>query len=373
MKHYEQIDFIKGIAALMVLINHSLNFVYQKEWVFQLSRCCVALFIISAGITLYFSFERFIQKGRSGIKDIAFHFIFRNILRLMLPYSIYVIIFYISINHRFNFMEILSKLLAFNINNPCYYFVIYIQLIIITPFMYYLAVKINSLGKSIGIIFSFSLIILLAIWGWANVKFTFVMEVFTAGKFLFGGTYLPLYGIGILIGHHLCDATQVERKKPVPVFPIIAPITVLWFLSLRIFPQTHDYLENQLIPGIGGNPPGLSIGIGSIILFAFLWSGYDLVKNKTLLRPISDLGKISLYIYLYHQVIKYIMLCIIRSFNLPSQSLWYAIPFYLSSSIGVYFAYQLYVFIRNDFKRVMSGRIRRLADNENYSDGSDKA
>lgn len=373
MKHYEQIDFIKGIAALMVLINHSLNFVYRNELIFQLSRCCVALFIISAGITLFFSFERFIQKGESGIKDIAFHFVFRNILRLMLPYSIYVIVFYISINHRFDFTEILSKMLAFNINNPCYYFVIYIQLIIITPFMYYLAVKINSLGKRSGIIFGFSLIVLLAVCGWANVKFTFVMEVFTAGKFLFGGTYLPLYGIGALIGYHLCSATQIGAKKIRSCFLTVAPITVLWFLSLIIFPQAHNYLEKQLIPEIGGNPPGLGIGIGSIILFAFLWLGYDMVKNKALLRPISAMGKVSLYIYLYHQVIKYIMLCIIRSFNLPSQSLWYAIPFYLSSTVGVYFAYRLHVSVRGDFKRVMSGRTRGSVHNENYSDGSDKA
>ena len=358
-KRYNQIDTIKGLAALMVLVNHSLNFVFTQEWIFKLSRCCVALFILCAGFTLHISFSRFAAKGKLSLNNIIIHFFLRSVARIILPYSVYVIVFYVAMHKCIDLPKIIEHIFSFNINNPCYYFLIYIGLLLITPIVYYIVQCIFELKGIKRGVAQVLFVVFCAVIGYLNVRYTLVLETaFAAGKFLFGGTYLPLYVIGVMISKYLSLNDKFTEKKVAIHFIISTSLITIWVISLFLFPNVHIFLENQFIPGIGGNPPSASIFIGSLLLFWFFWSLHSFVELKTSgkyrFRALGACGQCSLYIYMYHQIIKYIMLQIIRFFELPKQSIWYAMPFYLLSTIGVIIVYKLYGLLTKDFSKKLS-------------------
>ncbi len=287
------VDVAKFMAIIAVMIDHTLGLLYSDGYVQFFSFYSVSLFILVMGITTMWSYSK--ADGALCTKALS------KCLKILRPYAVATIIYSIFTDGTFNFEVILNRFIYFHASPPFYYVLLYIQLIIISPLLFYVFKIANE--KKWGLAIEF--IAFLVVLGISSLttNYSNILGVYGGGGKLFGGTYLILLYLGMWFGKY-CNRISVNSIVAGILSAISCGCAIAWFCFI-----SHDFFKIDLkIPfGAGLNPPSISLGLYAVLVAAtlyFLELSLKRFSNSLPLKimdKIAFIGKHTLYIFLYHR------------------------------------------------------------------------
>jgi hypothetical protein len=287
----------KLLAIMAVLVDHTNGFLYTNPLIAKSSYFSVSLFVLLGGVTSYYSCKH--HNNEFNAREM-----FRRLKTILLPYAIATAVYQIFQYHIFDLPTYLRLLISFSASPPFYFVLFYIQLIIIAPFLYCMICK-AAQGPHKQIMYG-ALIILCIAFASVCINFTYVLGVHGGGQFLFGGTYIILFLMGMLFANESIEATNKVRLI---IFAGIFSILIIVWLACSAFWGSLDAVFAQYF-GPGFNPPSLSFILYAVLVFGLVFtfiSFLETFKNGLMARILnvfSKLGSYSLYIFLYHLLVK---------------------------------------------------------------------
>ena len=297
------IDVAKFIAIGGVLVDHTKNIVYSNPDFQHLSFYSVALFIFIMGVTQYQSLDRHYHKQES-----VRHFIWKRVLQIYIPYVVASLIYFIVAYKTFNLESFIQKLIYFKMSGPFYYVCLYIQLLLILPFLYIVIHK--NKGKKSYLFELLILVIIMLFSAWANVD-TNILNLWGGGGKLFGGSFLVVMYLGMLTGKYY-DKITISKKLTIPVTLFL--LIIVSILCYVVILDNHIIDSFLPILGTSRNPPGLTFILFSVSIAFLVFSSEQTVHyyghrcSQMVFSAAALIGKHTLYIFLYHRLfIDYIL------------------------------------------------------------------
>lgn len=192
-------------------------------------------------------------------------------------------------------------LIHFNISGPYYFVLLYIQLMLFNSLLYSLLKRCPySVRGYLREVFIMSCIMVLSSW---TTNYTNILNVYGGGGKLFGGTYLVLYFLGMLVAKHGW-LNEISPAKSSIMFIVFG---MIWFWFWR-FVCRHGLILEKYVPfGDGFNPPGITFIIFAFCMLFMTFGIFTLLEQTRCLSWMSLLagwiGKHTLYVFLYHKLI----------------------------------------------------------------------
>jgi len=314
LKKYDYIDFLRGIAILLVIINHipHTDYIFNESTPFIIKKTLLAgtygvqLFYIVSAFTLCNSME---NRNENNYKNFYIRRIFRVVPLFYLGIIIYYLYYYFRSSHLFDFQNFytLKNLILnlFFINNfipPGISFIpggetitTELNFYLIFPFLFYYLIKKKKLFISIIFIIPIMLIL--------NLIFHKFFNFYDFGQIGFYRTiYVQLFVflLGFLF-YYLVKQKNFKKailvNKKYFIFIILTFIFVI--LNNKINPE-YFYFKNLII-------------ISFILLFFsyLIFLKKKFLKNYYLYKLICNFGKVSYSMYIFHwivlDVITYVM------------------------------------------------------------------
>lgn len=297
MQYKQQISWLNGakfVAIMMVMLNHTVGILYTNPYIDVASHCSTSLFVILSGMTSYISGLHHPKSGWGG----GIH----SCRSIVSAYCIAVVVYVITITHEFDFLEYLRYLVNFNISGPHYFVLLYIQLMVVSGFLFNLLQKCPRTTK--GYFFETLImvsIIVLSIW---TTNHTNIMNVYGGGGKLFGGTYLILFFFGMLVMKHRW-LEEITLIKSAAAFIISGTI---WFIVWRYACMNGCAKLDSYAPfGSGYNPPSITHMSFAVCMLFISFGVFTLLEQTKYMNKVSaficGVGKHTLYIFLYHRLI----------------------------------------------------------------------
>lgn len=292
------IDVAKFLAIVAVMIDHTSGTLYSSHYVMFFSYYSVSLFIFVLGITTIWEYT-------SKNIDNTLGWVKLKCLKIVRPYIVANIICGVCIYRRFDFEIILNGLIHFNLIGPFYYVLLYIQLILISPLLFEIFNRAdNCTGfitiEIIGLLFMVFISIL-------TTNYSSILGVYGGGGKLFGGTYLILFYLGMWFGKHYNKIYNSISSKLAIFFVIITCIsTFIWWLFIS---DNAGQIDSIVPFGEGFNPPSVSLCVYSLLVAAMLFfseivlRSYSFVIITKATNIMANIGRHTLYIFLYHLVL----------------------------------------------------------------------
>lgn len=284
------INFARLIAIIAVIVDHTNGYLYSNQDIVKASYFSVSLFILISGMTSYISYS---HRNENWIKSII-----RGCKKISIAYIISVFIIGIYVNRFFDFLDFLKNLVYFNISGPHYYVLLYIQLMIVGPILFNLLKSFdkNKYTKLYEII-TFVIVVIVSSY---TIRYTNILGIYGGGGKLFGGTYLILFYIGMLISKYKIFEEFSYLKSSISfVFGSIA-----WFFWWRYLCDTGSIIDSYFLFGNGLNPPGVSLMVLASFTLVACYGFFTLLEKidiaSRLVLFISWLGSHTLYVFLYH-------------------------------------------------------------------------
>ena len=323
MKRIVWIDCAKFIAILVVVIDHSYRILYENNAISLFSFFSVNLFVILMGITTYIAEEKNLDTNvGTRIK--------RRMGRIFWPYFIATFVYSVAKDHMFDFKTFVLRLIYFDASAPFYYVFLYMQLIFANLFIYkilrvcdkgnYAWIKKIFVGMGIGSV------------SWLTTRYTNMLDIYGGGGKLFGGTYLFLAYIGMIVAPYMLKNVMSMRRRLL----LFAGTSAMWLLWYRFINRDYFRLDSFLLLE-GVNPPGptLMIYAGIVLVWCSALFSMDDAMNhlwvRKLIAWVQCIGKNSLYIFLYHKLILDYFLCP----YVIIENIWLKRVFYLLCMIGI--------------------------------------
>ena len=287
------VDVAKFMAIIAVLIDHTIGTLYVNGYVEFISFFSVSLFILVMGITTMWSYSK-------NSNDL-YKKVLNKISKILKPYAVATVIYFVFSCRYFDFEAILNNLTHFNGSSPFYYVLLYIQLVIVSPLLFYVFKKSRDIKWGFVIeIFAFLVVLLIAS---LTTNYSYILGVYGGGGKLFGGTYLILLYLGMWFGKYYDKIT---------INPILAGILSLVMCGCAIgcwlFISTDMFRFDAKLPFGGGlNPPGVSLILYAIIVAAAIYFLEIFLKKfpngipLKIMEKLAFVGKHTLYIFLYHR------------------------------------------------------------------------
>ncbi|ASA21943.1 acyltransferase family protein [Paenibacillus donghaensis] len=295
-KHHVQrkgwIDFIKGISIIGVIILHTqaLNLGENTKLI---AFYCVHLFVLIGGINLYNSMER------RNITSFDYKFVLGNLKKILIQYLIASIVCIMYYKHFIDIKSFIKTLIYFTASPQLYFLVFYCQLIALSPIIYLAIKKFVSRNVILSLIF----IVILLIIAIILTHYTFVFETVGGGeKFLFGGSYILTFGLGMLFSSFKIEIKS--KGKNFILLMILFVCTTGYVYFILNYPLFHKVSSELFFT----EQDILRISY-AIILFLFLFVLYNYFNNYVskkfmmIFKPIELFGKYSMSIFLYHWII----------------------------------------------------------------------
>lgn len=291
------VDFAKFMAIIAVLIDHSNDILHQNSSLDYLTSYSVSLFILIMGITLYWSLSRISENYLGYIK--------RKCKGIIYPYIIATIIYSSIMLKGFYFGPFLDSLIHFDANLVLYYVSLYIQLLLVAPFIFFILKtknKDNYISEITGII-------IVIIISYFTTNYTNILSIYGGGGRLFGGTYLILFYIGMWFAKYY-RKIEVKKYWQLLLLCVMCIVTIFWWLLLV---QKGNFLDKYIPFGDGINPPSIMLSIYAIcvLLTSVIFDTcINTIHNKYVLFVYGGalyIGRHTLYIFLYHKL--FLRLC----------------------------------------------------------------
>ena len=325
MEHKQQIAWINGakfVAILAVMTDHTNGKLYTNQDIAYVSYFSVSLFVILSGMTSYLADVQ----HTANWKEIV-----RSCKKILTAYCIAVVVYMIVKTHGFDFSVYLHYLVYFNISGPHYFVLLYIQLMFANGFLFNLLQKCPKSKR--GYIYEALImmgIIILSIW---TTNYTNILDVYGGGGKLFGGTYLILFYFGMLVMRHgWLENTTIIKSTIAFILP-----GILWFIVWRYVCWNGLKLDSYMPFGTGFNPPGITFMIFGLCMLFITFGMFTLSEQINYMKKaalfVCDLGRHSLYIFLYHRLILDYLL-VPYMLGLIFKNIWLARVVYFSLMIA---------------------------------------
>ncbi len=124
------IDMAKFVAIVAAMVDHTNGILYHRGSIALASYFSVSLFILLMGITSYWSFER--NFGNLKKKVLS------GILRIGGAYLLATAVYQVTAYRSFDFLTYLAAVIHFNASGPFYFVLLYIQLLLAAPVLFYM-------------------------------------------------------------------------------------------------------------------------------------------------------------------------------------------------------------------------------------------
>lgn len=295
-KRIQWLECAKTVAIIAVIIDHTYGLLYTNIVISRASFFSVGLFILVSGIV--------VQNGE--IKNFSHQL--KKVGSLYLQYALATAIILLYSNKFFDLKSFLSHLLKFTVSNHFYYLLFFPQLMLIAPLLVSWCRFCNKRKERV---FFHCITLCMLCWMASQfIRHTYILPVWGAGQFLFGGTYVILYYIGILLG-----SLKVFEPSKWSIYARIACfVTSMWVCVMLVYLRILDKLpiDKKLEPyfGQGINPPSVQSILFSIAVLFACFSLFTLLEEiswkwtRILLYITRMIGKNTLYIYLYHVLVR---------------------------------------------------------------------
>lgn len=283
------IDLAKCFAIIAVICDHAsseMGIAVPYTYIFFFS---VSLFVLLMGYVNYDSFERNHSDVWKKTKN--------RIIGILIPYLTATFVYSVLSSGGLYLEKYISELIHFSASPPLYYVSVYLQLVLIAPVLY----RVLTSGHKVCDLTSLIIILIFSIW--AN-NYTHLLQIYGGGGKLFGGTYLLLFYIGMLICKYF---KKIVFKKKTACFCFIFFLALLIACACFIVKDGFG-IETYLPFDKGVNPPGLCLIIYSVsITLSFLF--FDKIPKRKenafldrIVTGLSFVGRHTLYIFLYHKL-----------------------------------------------------------------------
>lgn len=294
------VDCAKAMAIMGVIMDHTNGLLYTNQAIAYASYFAVGVFILLAGIMAYKTTPVVRGGGCKYLKSLG-HFLSQ--------YAVATFVIQIWYTHFFDLRTYVSYLLNFSIQGPYYFLLFFLQLKLITPFLVMWCRFCDK--QKIKYFWHFITIACLCWFCSILVYYTFILPVHGGGKNLFGGTFLLLYYIGILFGNFNVFDKLIEKK-----YFVLGISIILWIVWWRLYCLGKLPFDVWLSAywGNGFNPPSINAMVFSIIsLFVFysafcLFEDYGKQVGRCIVNILSFIGQYTLYIFMYHLLVRDIVL-----------------------------------------------------------------
>ncbi len=298
MKRECWIDIAKCAAILAVLTDHVRGILYANGNIQIASFFSVSLFILVMGVTTYWSFEKSsISIGGQVIK---------RAIGIVCPYLVAVFIYHCIAFQGFSFVEYVRYAMNFSISGPHYYVLLYLQLLVVAPIIFYFLKDMRrvSVSKKILVetLFGGGLVIIASIC----TNHTNIASIYGGGGRLIGGSYIFCLYIGMLIGKYY----QSIKKTIMKINPVIVWIvfTTLSILVWRMICKYGYILDRNNIFGAGINPPGICLMTYAFCIMIAIYAFVQFIESLRykwiykIIKLVCYIGSQTLYIFLYHRL-----------------------------------------------------------------------
>ena len=273
------LDFLKTLAMIAVVLNHVYGFVFNNNILLFHTGFSVTLFILVAGVTSSISISK-----RNLVDK---RYLFNRVSGILIPYLIGSFIAHVYSNRgTFDFIQFLNQIISFSASGPYYFVAFFIQLVLVSTFIFFLFKKYNNIYKHLMII---SIIYLISVY---FNKHTIIGNIMGGGGKLLGGSYLFVFSLGIFIYNYI---NILKGFKTNIIVFIVSLVCIVIFE------------KNQMILKVWSNPPNNYLVFYTIIIFFIVFSSYNIFLSKLrliikLIKCINKIGQNSLYIFLYHYI-----------------------------------------------------------------------
>lgn len=277
------IDTTKTLAIIAVLVDHTSGVLYDTPILQILSYYSVSTFVLLIGVTSYNSLSE-----RNGIKYIL------NRSQSILPhYIIASLLYFVLENKGFYLRHFLYNLCLFNSSDPLYFVCLYLQIVIICPLLYQFLVLCKN------VVYEIIAILPLLVFSHFSIYSTDILGIYGGGGKLFGGTYVILLYLGLMIAKHYEQIEKLQKNW----LHLLLSICILLSSSLWICYNKLE-IDTRLPFGRGLNPPGISIILYAISVQSFIFWGDRMILNEGVYgrKVCFYIGKNSLFIFLYHRL-----------------------------------------------------------------------
>lgn len=137
-----------------------------------------------------------------------------------------------------------------------------------------------------------------------TTNYTNVLDVYGGGGKLLGGTYLPIFFVGMLIAKYNL-LHWIRRKSNLGICFLTGGTVIGWWIFMC---QDMFALDGKIPFGSGVNPPSISLIIMSVIMLLFSCSVFtflEKIDNQYINRCLAiayAIGQSTLYIFIYHRL-----------------------------------------------------------------------
>ncbi|GBU26864.1 hypothetical protein R84B8_00379 [Treponema sp. R8-4-B8] len=300
LKRQNWINIAKLIAIVAVIIDHTNGLLYTDRHISLFSYYSVSLFVLLSGITSFYSNRR--HYNERGIKETI-----RRVNNLLVPYAIATALYQTYYNRGFDLRTYVSQLLSFSASPPFYFILFFLQLLIISPFLYDIIVYFNK--KNYPLIWHIIFVFIGGVVSIFSLKYTFMLPVHGGGKYIFGATYIVLYYIGMWFASN--NFKIISKTVHVWFTGLSIILLIAWYLFIY---QNKFTIDSKLPFGNGFNPPSVSLGVYGLLMGLFLFLAITLIERlnngvlQWVIRILVKMGNYSLYIFLYHLLVRNIIL-----------------------------------------------------------------
>ena len=287
------IDAAKGLAIIAVVLDHTYALIYSSEKIHMLTFYSVSLFIIMAGINSYGSMER-----RLNTEGYDWKYIIGKLKSILIPYVIATAFCtLIDGNWHFDFKNFVTHVVLFDGAAPFYFVFFFIQLILISPFLYKL-VQIVCWKKKYGYLINILIFMTVLYISYIMSERTTMLELHGGAYYMLGSSYLFIYFIGIFLGVIL--KRKISTSKQI-FFGVCSLLYLFWYF-ISVNNETININNYGILYDKWAiNPPGIILFLYALAVWILVWVLYNnYVKFTIWLKPIELCGRYSLYIFLYH-------------------------------------------------------------------------
>lgn len=148
--------------------------------------------------------------------------------------------------------------------------------------------------------------------GWIGsicIRYTNILPVHGGGKFLFGGTYLMLYYLGMVLAQSKLFKMNLHHR--VGMLGISVILSGTWIVLNTYHKLPFDnYLRTYW--GDGFNPPSVSFMVYAMGMLFICYSFFSILEEmgicNRIVSVLAIIGRNTLYIFMYHLVIRSVIL-----------------------------------------------------------------
>lgn len=322
------INCAKFIAIFAVILDHTTGIIHWSSEISYASFFSVTLFVFLSGMTSYKSVQRNINK------PFFLEFV-RRCKPVIIAYLVGTAAYLCASNGYFSLDLYIEAVWNFSAAPQFYFIWFYIQLIFVAPFLYKLIIYFGDKRKkndiSIPSFMHYVMLVLTVVIAYISIKYTVTKELYGGGRYLFGGTYFIFFYLGMLFSY-----TNFSLKSRKILTAGIVIFSALLFVWMRFYLSDVFTLDTHFPFGNGRNPPGITLGIYTVLIAGLLFCFFSLLErsqNKVvnhIVRFISMMGKYSLDIFIYHMLIMSILNPMLSGWSLAERA-----PVYIILLIGL--------------------------------------